>query len=327
MAVSGGSEYRHPPDMIFSLKGVQGVAGMTGVDGSGAVLLETGRLRLRRFTEADADALTELDSDPEVMRYLTGGQPTPADVVRGELLPRLLAGYDRCPGLGRWAAVDRATGTFLGWFALDAPAAEPSPGAAAPQAGVRPEAGPPAAEPVPGAGAPEAEPVPGADAPQAGPLPGPAAGAAPPAAAPPAAAPPAAAPPAAAPPAAAPPAAAPPAAAPPAAAPPAGAQPAAAQPVTQAELGYRLRRAAWGRGLATEGSRALLRYAFATVGLARVWAQTMAVNTPSRRVMEKSGLRYVRTFHLDWADPIEGTEHGEVEYELLRAEWAAREAG
>ncbi len=299
MAVSGGSGYRHPPDMIFSVKGV---AGMTGVDGSGAVLLETGRLRLRRFTEADADALTELDSDPEVMRYLTGGQPTPADVVRGELLPRLLAGYDRHPGLGRWAAVDRATGTFLGWFALDAPAAEPSPGAAAPQAGVRPEAGPPAAEPVPGAapqaglwpgaGAPAAEPVPGADAPQAGPLPGPAAGAAPPAAAPPAAA-----------------------------------QPAAAQPGTQAELGYRLRRAAWGRGLATEGSRALLRYAFATVGLARVWAQTMAVNTPSRRVMEKAGLRYVRTFHLDWDDPIEGTEHGEVEYELLRAEWAAREAG
>jgi hypothetical protein len=42
--------------------------------------------------------------------------------------------------------------------------------------------------------------------------------------------------------------------------------------------------------------------------------------------MEKAGLRYVRTFHLDWDDPIEGAEHGEVEYELLRAEWAAREA-
>ncbi|MBB5823990.1 GNAT family N-acetyltransferase [Micromonospora carbonacea] len=243
------------------------MTGVTGVDGSGAVLLETGRLRLRRFTGADADALTELDADPEVMRYLTGGRPTPAEVVRGELLPHLLAGYDRHPGLGRWAAVDRATGMFLGWFALDAP-----------EGGVRP-----------GAGALEAEPPPGAGAPQAGPPPGPAAAGARPAAV------------------------------------AAGARPAPG--ANQAELGYRLRRAAWGRGLATEGSRALLRHAFATVGLARVWAQTMAVNTPSRRVMEKAGLRYVRTFHLDWDDPIEGTEHGEVEYELLRAEWAAREAG
>jgi hypothetical protein len=35
-------------------------------------------------------------------------------------------------------------------------------------------------------------------------------------------------------------------------------------------------------------------------------------------------MRYVRTFHLDWPEPIEGTEHGDVEYELTRAEWAAR---
>ena len=39
------------------------------------VFLETERLVLRRFTEADVDNLVELDSDPEVMRYITG-QPT-----------------------------------------------------------------------------------------------------------------------------------------------------------------------------------------------------------------------------------------------------------
>ena len=40
--------------------------------------LETERLVLRRLTEADVDHLVTLDSDPEVMRYLNGGTPTPA---------------------------------------------------------------------------------------------------------------------------------------------------------------------------------------------------------------------------------------------------------
>lgn len=41
----------------------------------------------------------------------------------------------------------------------------------------------------------------------------------------------------------------------------------------------------------------------------------MAVNTRSRRVMEKSGLSFVRNFTGDWPEAIEGSEHGEVEYE------------
>ncbi|GAA3770393.1 GNAT family N-acetyltransferase [Micromonospora maritima] len=89
----------------------------------------------------------------------------------------------------------------------------------------------------------------------------------------------------------------------------------------EAELGYRLRRSAWGHGLATEGARALVRHAFETVGVRRVWAQTMAVNDRSRAVLARAGLRWVRTFHLTFDDPIPGTEHGEVEYELRREEW------
>jgi RimJ/RimL family protein N-acetyltransferase len=88
-----------------------------------------------------------------------------------------------------------------------------------------------------------------------------------------------------------------------------------------AELGYRLRRSAWGKGYATEASRALIQAAFTDPGLQRVWAQTMAVNTASRRVMEKAGLRYVRTFYPTFADPIDGTELGEVEYALERADY------
>jgi RimJ/RimL family protein N-acetyltransferase len=89
------------------------------------------------------------------------------------------------------------------------------------------------------------------------------------------------------------------------------------------ELGYRLRRQAWGRGFATEGASALVAVAFAPLGAERVWAQTMTVNTASRRVLERCGLRYVRTFHLAWPDPIAGTELGDVEYELLRRDWRA----
>jgi len=178
-----------------------------------SIILETARLRLRRFTPGDADLLVELDNDPEVMRYLTGGRPTPRAVIEGELLPKIIREYAESPGLGRWAAQDRGGGRFLGWFAL-------APG-----------------------------------------RPG------------------------------------------------------------EAELGYRLRRPVWGDGYATEGSRALVRHAFTVLGLRRVYAETMAVNLASRRVMEKAGLRLVRTFHLVWDDPIEGTEHGEVEYALTSAEW------
>lgn len=64
-----------------------------------------------------------------------------------------------------------------------------------------------------------------------------------------------------------------------------------------------------------------MRAAFTTLGLRRVFATTMAVNLASRRVMEKAGLRYVRTFHLEFDDPIPGTEHGEVEYAVTADEW------
>ena len=63
---------------------------------------------------------------------------------------------------------------------------------------------------------------------------------------------------------------------------------------------------------------------FTQPGVDRVRAETMTVNTASRAVMERCGLRFVRTFHLEWDEPIEGTEHGEVEYEITKAEWLRR---
>lgn len=86
-------------------------------------------------------------------------------------------------------------------------------------------------------------------------------------------------------------------------------------------LGYRLRRSAWGKGYATEGSRSLVDKGFSELGAQRIFATTMTVNAASRRVMEKVGLKYVRTFHESWPETIEGTEEGDVEYALTRSEW------
>lgn len=103
--------------------------------------------------------------------------------------------------------------------------------------------------------------------------------------------------------------------------------PRAPHPRGAIELGYRLHRATWGRGLATEGSEALLAHGFGTLGVERVFATTMAVNTGSRRVMEKAGLRYVRTFDSDFPEPVAGSEHGEVEYEIGRDDWRSAHPG
>ncbi|HST19149.1 MAG TPA: GNAT family N-acetyltransferase [Gaiellaceae bacterium] len=91
-----------------------------------------------------------------------------------------------------------------------------------------------------------------------------------------------------------------------------------------ADLGYRLLRRHWRKGLASEGARALVRYGFDDVGLERIIAQTMTVNTGSRAVMERIGLTYVRTFPSSMTEPMERIEEGEVEYEMTREQWERR---
>ncbi len=80
------------------------------------VFLRTDRMVLRRFTAADVDLLVELDSDPEVMQYITGGRPTPREEVERDVLPAFLGYHERFPGYGFWAAAEADTGDFLGWF-------------------------------------------------------------------------------------------------------------------------------------------------------------------------------------------------------------------
>jgi RimJ/RimL family protein N-acetyltransferase len=180
------------------------------------IFLATDRLVLRRFTIADADNLVSLDADPEVMRFITGGIPTSRAEILDEVLPAFLGYYQRYGGYGFWAAIEKETGEFLGWFHFR---------------------------------------------PRAGAAPG------------------------------------------------------------EVELGYRLRKSAWGKGYATEGSRALIRTGFTQFGVQRVVAETMAVNLASRRVMEKAGLTLIRAFHQPWPHPIDGDQYGDVQYALDRAGW------
>jgi RimJ/RimL family protein N-acetyltransferase len=184
------------------------------------ILLETPRLRLRRFVPQDLDRLVELDSDPEVMRYLTFGAPTPRAAYEQVILPRWFASYEQTPGLGYWAAEEQGSGEFLGWFHL------------------RP------------------------DRFDAG----------------------------------------------------------------EQELGYRLARAAWGRGLATEGALAVIGHGFTRVGAAKITARTLAANQRSQRVMLKCGL----AFECEFIYPEEvipgrsAAERAAVKYSITRPAWLAR---
>ena len=78
--------------------------------------LETGRLKLRRFNAGDVENLVELDSDPDVMHFINGGRPTARDEIEDEVLPAFLDHYERYAGYGFWAAVEKSTGRFVGWF-------------------------------------------------------------------------------------------------------------------------------------------------------------------------------------------------------------------
>jgi RimJ/RimL family protein N-acetyltransferase len=58
------------------------------------------------------------------------------------------------------------------------------------------------------------------------------------------------------------------------------------------EVGWRLAFDCWGRGLATEGARAVIHYAFGELGLDSVVSFTVPANLRSRRVMEKIGMTH-----------------------------------
>ncbi len=86
-----------------------------------------------------------------------------------------------------------------------------------------------------------------------------------------------------------------------------------------ATMGYCLDDAAWGHGFATEAAGALLQWAFDTLDLNRVQAETDTRNTASCRVLEK--LQFVREGTLREDCIVEGDVSDSWVYGLLRREW------
>ena len=71
--------------------------------------------------------------------------------------------------------------------------------------------------------------------------------------------------------------------------------------VPAVEVGWRLARAAWGQGYASEAAQAALEFAFTRLGLREVVAITVPTNAPSRRVMQRLGM--VRDTDADFDHP------------------------
>ncbi len=90
-----------------------------------------------------------------------------------------------------------------------------------------------------------------------------------------------------------------------------------------ARLGYCLDDSAWGKGFATEGVGALLLWAFDTLDLNRVQAETDTRNTASSRVLEKLG--FVREGTLREDCIVDGEVSDSWVYGLLRRDWKGRE--
>lgn len=77
-------------------------------------------------------------------------------------------------------------------------------------------------------------------------------------------------------------------------------------PEPAVEIGWRLAHAHWGKGLATEGARGVVRYAFETLRLREIVAITVPANVRSRRVMEKIGMKHRPELDFDHPHIAEG---------------------
>ena len=80
------------------------------------IFAETDRLILRAITDDDLESMFELDSDPLVHRFL-GQKPLQTQEESQRYIDHIKMQYDTY-GIGRWAAIEKATGEFIGWSGL-----------------------------------------------------------------------------------------------------------------------------------------------------------------------------------------------------------------
>lgn len=166
-----------------------------------AIYLETDEIYLRDFEESDDQFIKELDSDPEVVRYISNGIPSDDNEVKRAMGIFLDFKKKHAGKYGFWVAVDKKTQNLAGWFHL--------------------------------------------------------------------------------------------------------------RPLkfdwenfNKLELGYRLKKEFWGKGIATEVSKLLINKAFKVLDADEVWAHAMKANSSSINVMKKCGLKFDREEqYLDFPGP------------------------
>jgi ribosomal-protein-alanine N-acetyltransferase len=80
------------------------------------IVFETPRLLLRQFTEEDAPLILQLNSDPEIVKYVHEPVLTNEEQAKKILLDIILPQYKN--NLGRWAIHTKSSNEFIGWCGL-----------------------------------------------------------------------------------------------------------------------------------------------------------------------------------------------------------------
>ncbi|MBL7915434.1 MAG: GNAT family N-acetyltransferase [Bacteroidia bacterium] len=80
------------------------------------IFVETHRLILREIVESDVEGFFELDSDPEVHRFL-GNRTVKSKEESMQVIKYVRQQYVEF-GIGRWAVVEKQSGSFLGWAGI-----------------------------------------------------------------------------------------------------------------------------------------------------------------------------------------------------------------
>jgi RimJ/RimL family protein N-acetyltransferase len=88
------------------------------------------------------------------------------------------------------------------------------------------------------------------------------------------------------------------------------------------DIGWRLARAAWGRGYATEAARAALRDGFERIGLKEVLAYTSSENVRSQAVITRLDLQ--RATALDYSEPLGAGEWYGLVWRALADQFATK---
>ncbi len=78
--------------------------------------IQTARLNLRLFTQADLGELAGLTSDPDVMKFIGSGQPISTAETQS-VLSSIIHAFEK-RGFGRWALVDTGSGKMIGYCGL-----------------------------------------------------------------------------------------------------------------------------------------------------------------------------------------------------------------